>query len=66
MTRTKLEDGLTPQQRYHEKIGMIKMTISISPKTEQDVIDRLNEVPNKAGYIKALIRADIEKNKTNN
>lgn len=29
--------------------------------TEQDIIDKLYSVPNKAGYIKSLIRADIAK-----
>lgn len=29
--------------------------------TEKDIIEKLNSVPNKAGYIKALIRADIAK-----
>ena len=28
--------------------------------TEQDIIDWLEKQPNKAGYIKALIRADME------
>ena len=31
--------------------------------TEQDIIDKLESVPNKAGYIKQLIRADIAANK---
>lgn len=31
-------------------------------KTDADVIKRLNEVPNKAGYVKSLIRADIKTN----
>jgi len=30
-------------------------------RTEQDIIRKLDSVPNKAGYIKMLIRADIEK-----
>ena len=31
--------------------------------TEQDIIDKLESVPNKAGYIKSLIRADIAASK---
>jgi hypothetical protein len=31
--------------------------------TEQDIIQKLDSVPNKAGYIKRLIRADIAKDK---
>ena len=29
--------------------------------TEQDIIAKLDSVPNKAGYIKGLIRQDIAK-----
>lgn len=29
--------------------------------TEQDIIQKLDSVPNKSGYIKSLIRADIER-----
>lgn len=28
--------------------------------TEQDIIEKLDSVPNKAGYIKQLIRQDIQ------
>ena len=31
--------------------------------TEQDIIQKLDSVPNKAGYIKQLIRADIARDK---
>jgi hypothetical protein len=29
--------------------------------TEADLLEYLNSMPNKAGYIKALIRADMER-----
>lgn len=32
---------------------------AVMTKTEADIIEKLDSVPNKAGYIKALIRADI-------
>lgn len=35
--------------------------LKLNLKTDADVIERLNEVPSKQGYIKALIRADIRK-----
>ena len=37
----------------------LKMNIN----TELDIIERLEEVGNKNGYIKQLIREDIERNK---
>ncbi|MCD7903378.1 MAG: hypothetical protein LUF91_06400 [Oscillospiraceae bacterium] len=48
----------TPQDRYH-KAHTVSVNIRLMKNTEQDIIQKLNSVPNKAGYIKALIRADI-------
>lgn len=52
------EQKETPQSRYH-KAHTVNVNIRLMKNTEQDIIERLNSVPNKAGYIKALIRADI-------
>ena len=38
-------------------------TISIMRRTEPDIIERLEREENKAGYIKRLIREDIEREK---
>lgn len=32
-------------------------------KTDAEIIEKLDSVPNKAGYIRELIRRDIENNK---
>lgn len=50
----------TPQERYH-KAHTVNVNIRLMKNTEQDIIQKLNSVPNKAGYIKSLIRADIAK-----
>lgn len=52
----------TPQERYH-KAHTTSITIRLMNNTEQDIINKLNTVPNKAGYIKTLIREDITKSK---
>lgn len=36
-------------------------TIKVVDTTERDIICKLDSVPNKAGYIKKLIRQDIQK-----
>lgn len=36
-------------------------TIKVIKTTEADIIEKLESVPNKAGYIKQLIRDDISK-----
>lgn len=49
----------TPQDRYAAKYKK-QYSLPCFTKTEQDIIDKLESVPNKAGYIKQLIRADIK------
>ena len=48
----------TPQDRYAEKYKK-QYSLPCFTTTEQDIIDKLESEPNKAGYIKRLIRADI-------
>ena len=35
--------------------------LKLNLRTDKDVLARLDEVPSKQGYIKGLIRADIER-----
>ena len=58
------EQKETPQGRYH-KAQTVNVNIRLMKNTEQGIIQKLNSVPNKAGYIKALIRADIGKHPIN-
>ena len=62
------------QREYEKKTGYAaqikyskektrRYTISAMTNTEQDIIQKLDSVENKNGYIKALIRADIAKSK---
>ncbi len=39
-----------------------RMTVDFYP-SEADLIEHIENQPNKQGYIKSLIRADMEKNK---
>lgn len=56
------ERKMTPQKRYDAKYRQ-QFKIDCYTRTEQDIIQRLESVPNKAGYIKQLIRADIATSK---
>ena len=56
------EKKMTPQQRYAAKYKK-QFKIDCFTSTEQDIINKLESVPNKAGYIKSLIRKDIENEK---
>ena len=52
----------TPQDRYAAKYKK-QYTLPCFTTTEQDIINKLESVPNKSGYIKRLIREDIAKSK---
>ena len=47
-------------KKYKKKVNRI--TVEFYP-TEADLIEQVEKQPNKQGYIKGLIRADMEKNK---
>ena len=53
----------TPQERYAKKFKK-QYSLPCFKSTEMDIIEKLESVPNKAGYIKSLIRKDIEENKS--
>lgn len=58
MTISEKGRPLTPKERYDkEKTKMY--TFKVIKRTEADIIEKLDSVPNKAGYIKNLIRNDI-------
>lgn len=52
--------AMTPQDKWQAK-NVTRYVVKVAKKTEADIIDQLEKQPNKSGYIKALIRADIEK-----
>ena len=39
----------------------IQLKLKLNTKTDADILEKLNEVENKQGYIKELIRADLLK-----
>ena len=58
----KIDKKMTPQERYKKK-NIKQLKIELNLKTDEDILQKLESVPNKAGYIKSLIRKDIEENK---
>lgn len=51
--------------RYDAK-NTVKFTVKLNRRTDRDLIERMESVSNKNGYIKELIRKDIEDGKDNN
>lgn len=49
------------QRRYFAKTK--QYLIRVNPDNESDIIERLDSVPNRSGYIKGLVRADIARSR---
>ena len=56
-------DKLTPQARY-DAAHTTQVTLKLNLRTDSDILDRLQSVPNRQGYIKRLIREDLAKRRT--
>jgi len=54
------EKKLTPQERY-DRNNCTRLSLKFVNSTDADILEQLAKQPNKQGYIKALIRADINK-----
>ena len=48
-------------QAKYDKDNTVQIKLKLNRKTDKDIIDWLTDESNKQGYIKALIRADIER-----
>lgn len=45
----------------YDKANTKSVVLKLNKKTDADILDKLGKVDNKQGYIKGLIRQDIEK-----
>ena len=52
----------TAVKKYNARMTK-QFCLRMNLKTDADVIEALNSVPNKQGYIKTLIRKDIDSKK---
>lgn len=50
------------QQKY-DAANTTRIYIKLNNRTDLDIIERLEEAVNKQGYIKSLIRKDIEQDR---
>lgn len=52
---------MNAQQRY-DRENTVQVKMKLNKKTDKDILKKLQEVSNKQGYIKFLIRNDLKKN----
>lgn len=48
-------------QRKYDAENTLQVHLKLNRRTDSDVLEKLDSVPNKQGYIKELIRADLKK-----
>lgn len=54
------EAQIKAQKRYDAKHTR-QLHLKLNRRTDWDVLEKLDSVPSKQGYIKALIRADLNR-----
>lgn len=59
---TDKQPDYTPQIRY-AKNAIKRIRVDLNRNTDQDILEHLEQISNMTGYIKALIRADMAKQK---
>ena len=59
-TRYQKNKDVQKSAAAYAKEHQAHFTITLSRQSEQDLIDYLNQFPNKSAYLKALVRADME------
>lgn len=57
----KSSDARLKANAKYDASHTIQIKLKLNLNTDSDIIERMNEVENKQGYIKDLIRADIKK-----
>lgn len=55
--------AINARQYQWDKQNTKLVKIKLNCRTDSDILTHLKSLPNVQGYIKSLIRADIEKNK---
>ena len=60
MANKSTESQIRASIRYNKE-NTVQISLKLNRSTDADLIDSLNRVKNKQGYIKELIRKDIAK-----
>ena len=60
MANKSTESQIRASIRYNKE-NTVQISLKLNRSTDADLIDSLNRVKNKQGYIKELIRKDITK-----
>ncbi len=56
---SKTSEALKRAVKKYDEAHTVQIKLKLNTSTDADILEKLNEVENKQGYIKELIRADI-------
>lgn len=59
--KRKVTDAYKAQQKAYDEQNTVQVKLKLNINTDADILSKLESVPNKQGYIKELIRKDIER-----
>ena len=60
VSRLGVDMGKYEAQERYDKDNTVQFRLKLNKKTDADIIEKLNSVDNKQGYIKRLIREDAK------
>lgn len=50
-----------PTNRRYERENLLKVSVAFNRKTEPQLVKRMEQQDSKAGYLKRLVKEDIER-----
>ena len=53
-------EALKRAQKKYDENTTVQVKMKLNVKTDRDILEKLESVENKQGYIKELIRADLK------
>lgn len=59
MAKREYNEARKRANEKYNRANMRRVTIDLNKKTDADILEKLDSVPSKQGYIKSVIRADI-------
>ncbi|MBS6940737.1 MAG: hypothetical protein KH142_04515 [Slackia piriformis] len=52
-----------PSKKRYDKENIVRVAVGFNRRTEPELVERIEEEENKAGYIRSLVREDVERRK---
>lgn len=62
-TMPKTKDNIVQSIMKYDRENTVQIKLKLNKKTDADILQKLEESGNKQGYLKALVRQDIERSK---